>query len=165
MIGSIFLFILFPFLAFEGDQSRQTSHFHRYITPISIILSIGSSVISSIAMSMLIHGDKSSCIRTKDIANSVVSGGIAAGAASFYITTPYLAILIGTISGMLQYWFDNWLEYALFRRIGLITTNSFSLFCLQSLLGAIFAAAYNSRITNITNDGYNFNSNFKDSGY
>lgn len=114
---------------------------------------------------MLIHGDKSSCIRIKDIANSVVSGGIAAGAASFYITTPYLAIIIGTISGMLQYWFDNWLEYALFRRIGLITTNSFSLFCLQSFLGAIFAAAYNGRITNITNDGYTFNSNFKDSGY
>ena len=122
-------------------------------------------MISSIAMSMLIHGDKSSCIRIKDIANSVVSGGIAAGAASFYITTPYLAIIIGTISGMLQYSFDNWLEYALFRRIGLITTNSFSLFCLQSFLGAIFAAAYNGRIRNITNDGYTFNSNFKDSGY
>lgn len=126
---------------------------------------MGSSVISSIGMSMLIHGDKSSCLRIKDITNAVVAGGIAAGAASFYITAPYLAIIIGTISGMLQYWLDNWLEYAIYRKIGLITTNSFSLFCLQSFLGAIFAASYNGRIANITKDGYTFNSNFKSSGY
>jgi len=108
MIGSIFLFVFFPFLAFEGDQSLQASNFHRYLTPISIILSMGSSMLSSFAISMLIHGDESSCIRIKDIANSVAAGGITAGAASFYITAPYLAIIIGSISGTLQYWFDNW---------------------------------------------------------
>lgn len=41
--------------------------------------------------------------------NSIIAGGIAAGAASFYITTPYLAIIIGVFSGTFQYIFDNWL--------------------------------------------------------
>jgi hypothetical protein len=87
----------------------QTSPFHRYMTPVSILLSMGSSLMASTAISMLINGDNSRCIRTKDIMNSVPSGGIATGAASFYITTPYLALIIGIASGIFQYIFDNWL--------------------------------------------------------
>jgi hypothetical protein len=164
-LGSFFIFILLPFLAFEGNQSSQNSLFHRYLTPVSIILSMGSSVISSIAVSMLVNGDNSKCLRVKDMLNSVVAGGIVVGAASFYITTPYLALIAGTIAGILQYIFDNLIESSLFKKFGLITTHSFTLFCLQGFIGAVLAAAYNGRITSLglTNQ-FTFSSNLSNYG-
>jgi hypothetical protein len=107
LMGIFFIFVLFPFLAYEGDQSLQGSLFHRYITPISIFISMGSSLMASICVSIMVNGDNSKTIRVKDILNAIVAGGIISGAASFYITSPFLAIIAGSISGSTQYLFDN----------------------------------------------------------
>jgi hypothetical protein len=143
----------------------QASLFHRYITPVSIFLSMGSSVTTSIAISMLINGDNYKCISVKNIINAVVAGGIAVGAASFYITAPYLALIVGVFSGILQYVFDNWLEKIIYQKVGLISTHSFTLFCFQGFVGAIFAAAYNGRVTNVNmTNQFIFNDNLKSYG-
>ncbi len=109
IIGILFVFVLFPFLAYEGDQSLQAPFFQRYTSPVSVVLSMGSSIVSSFGTGMLIHGSKFKGIRIKDIMNSVVGGGVAIGAASFYITTPFLAIIVGSIAGISQYILDNYL--------------------------------------------------------
>lgn len=163
LVGGIFIFILFPFLAYEGDQSLQTRPFHRYTTPICILLAMGSAAFTSIGFCMLIHGDNRKCIRVKDILNAIVAGGIACGAASYYITTPYLALIVGSLTGILQYMFDNGLEKNIYKKFGIISTNSFTLFCFQGFIGAIFAAAYNGRKAN---NNYEVNFNFPSlSGY
>ena len=81
------------------------------------------------------------------MSNSVVAGGIAVGTASFYITTPYLALIVGIVSGILQQIFDNCLEKLIYKKFGLISTHSFTVYCLQGFIGAVFATAYNGRIT------------------
>lgn len=87
----------------------QAPFFQRYISPISVLLSIGSAIISSFGTGLLIHGNQFNGIRIKDIMNSVVAGGIIAGPTSFYTTTPFLVIIIGSIAGIFQYLFDNFL--------------------------------------------------------
>jgi hypothetical protein len=107
---------------------------------------MGSSTISSFGTGLLIHGDKSSGIRTRDVMNSVIAGGIISGAASFYITTPFEAIIVGSIAGISQFIFDNYLEKMIYAKLGHISSSSYTLFCLQGFLGAVFAAGYNIRM-------------------
>jgi hypothetical protein len=107
LFGNIAIFILLPFLAYEGDQSMQTTSFQRYIGPLSVVLSMGTAILTSIAVALLIHGDKITSIRLKDMLNAQIAGGIIIGAASFYTTTPYLGLIAGVIAGFTQYFFDN----------------------------------------------------------
>jgi hypothetical protein len=102
--------ILLPLLAYEADQSLQESNFQRYIAPLSILLSMGSAIITSIAVSMFVNGDnKINGVRVKDVLNAQIAGGIICGAASFYITTPYLGLITGVVAGVTQYFFDNFI--------------------------------------------------------
>lgn len=57
IFGGILIFVLFPFLAFEGDQSYVSNLFQRYTAPVSIILSMASAILTSIGLGMLVHGD------------------------------------------------------------------------------------------------------------
>jgi hypothetical protein len=57
IFGGILIFILFPFLAFEGDQSFASNVFQRYNAPVSILLSMASAIVTSIGVGMLIKGD------------------------------------------------------------------------------------------------------------
>jgi hypothetical protein len=68
-----------------------------------------SAVITSLGVGMLIHGDSNRSIRIKDLLNALVAGGVISGAASFYVTNPFLAIISGATSAILQYFFDNFL--------------------------------------------------------
>lgn len=104
---------------------------------------------------MLVHGDNQRSLRIKDVLNGLLAGGIVNGAASFYITTPFLAVLIAVPAAILQYFFDNVMEKRLCRRFGLLSTHSFTVFCLQGLVGAIFAAGYNTKIS-ASNPSYGF---------
>jgi hypothetical protein len=164
-LGVLFIFILFPFLAYEGDQSLQAPFFQRLISPISVLLSMGSAVITSIGVGMIIYGDNSQSIRAKDVLNAVVAGGVISGAASFYITAPFLAIIVGSISGLFQYLFDNVIERYAYKKWGHFSTYSYTLFCLQGLIGAIFAAGYNTSITNQGSNGFVYSSTMNNGGY
>jgi hypothetical protein len=134
---------LLPFLAFEGDQSLEGTDFQKYIAPVGIILSMGSAIVTSIALAMLIHGDNTeNNVRITDILNAQIAGGIVSGAASYYMTTPYLGIITGVTGGACQYFFDNYIEKKIYKKWGIVSTYSFSLFCFQSLIGSIFAFIY-----------------------
>ena len=77
-----------------------------------------------------------------DLLNAQIAGGISSGAASYFVTSPFQGVICGFIAAIFQYLFDNVLERRVFRRWGVVSTYSFSLFCLQSLIGAIFAFIY-----------------------
>lgn len=77
-----------------------------------------------------------------DLLNAQIAGGIASGAASYFATSPFQGVICGFVAAIFQYLFDNVLERKVFRRWGVVYTYSFSLFCLQSLIGAIFAFVY-----------------------
>jgi hypothetical protein len=70
-----------------------------------------------------------------------------------------LAIVIAITASVLQYFFDNFVEKRLYRITGLLSTYSFTVFCLQGLVGAAFAAGYSSKLTaNSSKDGFTFSS-------
>jgi len=118
---------------------------------------MGSAIYTSIGLSMLIYGDNLRSIRVKDVINALIAGGIANGAASSYITSPFLAIIIGTVSSIIQYFFDNLLEKRIYRKFGVLSTHSFMLFCFQSLIGAFFAEGFNKGIMkNNANNGFTY---------
>lgn len=80
-----------------------------------------------------------------DLLNAQIAGGIVSGAASYYATSPFQGVLCGFVAAIVQYFFDNVLERRVFKRWGMVSTYSFSLYCLQSLLGAIFAFVYKAK--------------------
>lgn len=122
---------------------------------------MSSAVCTSIAISLLVYGDKASSIRLKDLLNAQIAGGIISGAASYYTTTPYLGLIAGAIAGLTQYYFDNFIERKLYQRWGVVSSFSFTLHCLQGFLGWVFALAYNARIKDNSADGFSFPTNMK----
>lgn len=58
LLGNLAIFVLLPYLAYEGDQSGRGTSFQRYIGPLTIILSMGSAIVTSVVTGMLVHGDK-----------------------------------------------------------------------------------------------------------
>lgn len=152
LIGSLIILVLLPILCFEGDQSSGRTDAQRAISPTAILLSMASAVLTSASLPAILYGDKGgSRVRVRDIVNSLVGGGIACGAGS-PSGSPYLAMLVGLIASVLQYVFDNYVESKVFRRWGIVSTNSTTLFCLQTLLSAIFSFL----LTNQTGQIYAF---------
>ena len=68
---------------------------------------MGSAIYTSIGLSMLIYGDNFRSFRVKDVMNALIAGGITNGAASSYVTSPFLAITVGSVSSIIEYAFDN----------------------------------------------------------
>ena len=123
------------------------------MSPIVILLAMASAIVTSIIIGMLIEGEKYK-ISIKDTTHAIIAGGITSGAASFYATNPFLALLMGFVAAIAQYFLSNFLEKWIVSKLGRISTYSFTVFCMQGLLGAIFSAGYNSRITSSTSDGF-----------
>jgi len=91
-------------LAHEGDNSNTISIFNLLNGPLSIILAMGSAVITSISCFSFKYGLEGG-LRVKDILNGVIAGGIVCGSASYYITTPVLALICGSAAAIVQFIF------------------------------------------------------------
>ncbi len=89
-----------------------------------------------------------------NILSGVIAGGLACGSASYYITTPFLALICGLLGAMIYFIFDNLIVIRLFNRFGAITTYSFSLFAPTSLIAAIVAAGFVNRLNEGTNNNF-----------
>lgn len=129
--------------------------------PLVILLAMASAIVTSIIIGMLVEGETYK-ISIRDTTNAIIAGGVTSGAASFYTTNPFLALLMGFVSAITQYFLSKFLEKWIVGKLGRFSTYSFTVFCLQGLLGAIFAAGYNSRISSSTSDGFFYPSKMTD---
>lgn len=101
VVGGLFLFIFFPYLAFEGEQSFKTSDFHSYTTANAIILSMCSAFCFNLIISSLVKNNGR--WKPRQLSNSIIAGAITTGAASFYIVTPIFAFISGAVGGATQF--------------------------------------------------------------
>lgn len=109
-----------------------------YSNPICVIAAMGAGAISSLTVSCLING----YIITRDITHGTISGAISVGASSLYVTTPVYAFVAGAAGGIVQVLIQNFIEKKAARTKFIISTVSWSLFGLQGLIGAGFAAGW-----------------------
>ena len=163
LVGAIALFVLFPLLVFEGEQTYQSTAFQKYGASVAVLLSMASAVVTSIGVSLFVNGDRMDSIRIKDLVNAEIAGAIASGAAAYYCTTPFLPLLAGSIAAVVQYFCDNFIEKKVYLKWGVVSTYSSTLYCIQGLIAAALAAGFNSR-TKSSSNGIVFPSNMKAAG-
>jgi ammonia channel protein AmtB len=146
MFGTLIIWILFPILAFDINVSQIDNinglynTFSLYTGPISIMLALGAGAIASFCLSSFMNGK----IIARDVINGPIAGAIACGAASYYITNPVYAILVGFVAGLIQTFIQNVFEKKWNRKGNVFNTISFALFGFQGLIGSGFAAGWNA---------------------
>lgn len=69
-----------------------------YTAPLALIQGLASSTITSISISFILNGD----LFIRDFLLGAISGGICLSSASYYVTNPTWAILIGSVAGVIQ---------------------------------------------------------------
>lgn len=147
MLGSLVIFLFLPVLAAEGDNSIKRELFSGYVTPLCLILSMGSAIVTSIAISIFLNNGT---LRVRDVQNGLIAGGVVGGSASYFITSPVYALICGVAGATFQPIFENLLERNFYKRVGLYCTYPPAVFGLQSFLSAIFTAIYAARVNSGT---------------
>lgn len=99
---------------------------------------MGAGAISSLMASSLING----YIITRDVTHGTIAGAISVGASSLFVTTPVYAFVAGAAGAIVQVLIQNLIEKRAARTKLIISTVSWSLFGLQGLIGAGFAAGW-----------------------
>lgn len=138
LFGSLIIFALFPFLAYEIDAYTYFHDYSTYSNPLSIILAMGAGTIGAIFVSLFIHG----FIIARDVIHGPIAGAIAVGASSLYITNPTYALVAGCAGGIIQGIIQNLIETPAVKRHRIISSVSWCLFGFQGLVGAAFAAGW-----------------------
>lgn len=119
MLGSLVIFLFLPVLAAEGDNSIKRELFSGYVTPLCLILSMGSAIVTSIAISIFLNNGT---LRVRDVQNGLIAGGVVGGSASYFITSPVYALICGVAGATFQPIFENLLERNFYKRVGLYCT-------------------------------------------
>lgn len=101
-------------------------------------MGLGSGAIGAIIVSTLING----YIIARDAIHGPIAGAIAVGASSLYITNPVYAFIAGISGGICQAVIQNLIEKVAAKKKWIVSTVSWSLFGLQGLIGAGFAAGW-----------------------
>ena len=124
-----------------------------YTVPQSVWYSISASVIISTGGSIIVHGKPIA----RDLINGVVAGGVSSLSASFFITNPIWAMILGSASGILQLLGQSLIETSWAKTKPIINTYSFTVFGAQALLGGVFGSIYRASINNVDNrDGFTY---------
>lgn len=95
MIGSLFLWMYWP--SFNAAVLSTADLQQRAI--INTVLSIGSSALAVFALSLLLRGGK---LDMEDVQNATLAGGVAMGACCSMRVSPWAALLIGYIAGLIS---------------------------------------------------------------
>lgn len=95
MIGTLFLFAFWP--SFNAVTATYASQQERAV--INTYLSISTSVIASIIVSKLTHHGK---LEMEIVLNASLAGGVAMGANADIITSPFGAMIVGFITGVIS---------------------------------------------------------------
>lgn len=93
----------------------------------------------------------------RDIIYGPVAGGVASVTASYWVVNPVYSIVIGVVSATIQVIVMNLIEKKFARENSIFNTYSFTLFGIQGLIGAIFAAIWDAGLRSNT---YGFTYNF-----
>lgn len=153
LIGTLLTWIFFPVLALDYiDQSVSTST--PYTGAYSVIFSLCAATLTSFLVSPIFNNG----ILVRDIIYGPIAGGVASVTAGYFVINPTYALVIGLVSAAVQVAVMNLVEKKFAREKSIYNTYSFTLFGIQGLIGAIFAAiwmaAVRSRKENFT---LNFN--------
>lgn len=145
--GAMIIFLAFPYLAMELDAYHGINNFNVYTGPFYVIVAMGAAIIGSIIVSCFINGT----IIPRDLINAPIAGGIISGSASFFITNPVYALVVGFCGGAIQAVIQNIAEKPQSRNNSILSTISWSLFGIQGLLGGVFATGYRDIINHNSN--------------
>ncbi len=107
LIGSAFFWVFYPciFLDVPRVTSSSTVNTPPFLAEngmISAYWGISACVVTSLAMSAVVHGR----IRIKDLMYGTFAGAAIIGTSAVHIFNPIAAILLGMIAGLLQPFFN-----------------------------------------------------------
>lgn len=148
LLGALFIFALFPFLAYEIDAYIFQNKFSTYVSPLMLILAMGAGIIGSLCSSLLFNG----YLIVRDGTHGLIAGAIAVGSGSLYIVNPTYALITGFIAGVIQGIIQNSLERYGISRGYIFSTVSWSLFAIQGFIGGCFSAGWKR----LANDKYSY---------
>ncbi|XP_006078057.1 RH-like protein IC [Bubalus bubalis] len=132
MLGTLFLWIFWPSFnsaLLELAEERKMAIFNTYYA-------LAVSTVTGILMSALAHPQGK--INMTHIHNAVLAGGVAVGAPSYLIHSPWLAMVLGSVAGMISIGGVKYLQACLQRTLQLHDTYGMHYtFGLPGLLGGI----------------------------
>lgn len=138
LFGALIIFALFPLLAYQIDAYSRYNQHSPYTNPVSIIAAMGAGGIGAIFTSLLINGN----LIARDAIHGPIAGAIVCGASSLYITNPVYAFVAGCAGGINQAVIQNFIEKPAISKKLVLSTVSWSLFGMQGIIGAGFAAGW-----------------------
>ena len=99
ILGSLVIFLTIPVLALEGDNSMPKERFTNYTTPLSLILSMGASITTSLSLSLFVNNGT---LNIRDIQNGLIAGAVVGGTTSYFITNYAFSLLCGVAAAIFQ---------------------------------------------------------------
>ena len=109
MLGSAFFWVFYPTIFYDVPNQNSTTEMATNLAPfldqngmISAYFAISASVVTSLAMSGIIHRR----IRIKDLMYGTFAGAAIVGTSAPHIFNPVGAIILGMIAGLLQPFFN-----------------------------------------------------------
>lgn len=99
---------------------------------------MGAGTIGAMSISALING----VLIARDVIHGPIAGAIAVGASSLFITNPTYALVAGAAGGIIQALLQNIVERKFTNDKIIVSTVSWSLFGIQGIVGAAFAAGW-----------------------
>jgi ammonia channel protein AmtB len=152
LIGGILTWIFFPILAADYIDAAVSSS-TPYTSLYSVIFAMSAATLTSFMVSPLFNNG----LLIRDIIYGPVAGGVASVTASYWVVNPVYSIVIGVVSATIQVIVMNLIEKKFARENSIFNTYSFTLFGIQGLIGAIFAAIWDAGLRSNT---YGFTYNF-----
>ena len=99
---------------------------------------MGAGTIGAMSISALING----YLIARDVIHGPIAGAIAVGASSLFIANPTYALVAGGAGGIIQALLQNRVEKKYTNNKTIVSTVSWSLFGIQGIIGAAFAAGW-----------------------
>lgn len=98
---------MFPLLAVDLDSFHGINAFNVYVGPFHIIVGMGAALIGSLITSLIFNGK----LNPRDLIHGPIAGGVITGSASFFITNPVYALVVGFTGGVVQALLQNSIEH------------------------------------------------------
>jgi len=136
MIGTLFLWLYWP--SFNAGPAEGNE---RQRAVINTILSLSACTVTTFALSSICS--KKNKLNMVHIQNATLAGGVAMGASANLITTPYGALIVGTVAGTVSTLGYVYLTPLLHSKIGLHDTcGVHNLHGMPGILGAIISCIF-----------------------